>query len=175
LPDDPRSGDRFLPSTGSPTYAGAPRQTGFDVYNNLCISIDGPDLNDAARFNSRLTALLDDLVKAGAVANVAPVSSYVVSGSSLVVFAVKDSARYEREAMLQALEKVPPLAHAFAERMKVQITGTAGASSYPTPTRNVAGFPPNALDDLPYDYYSSTLEGVTVQVRVTVRYTYKPR
>lgn len=140
------------------------------MYNNLCIYIEGPDLNDVIQFNKRVSLLLDELSKVGATAN-NPTSSYQ-GGSSVVTFALKDAAPYEKKATAQAFDKVRPLAEEIAKHMKVHITGIAWASVY-NAGRQSMGMPAAAFDDVPYEYFSSSIESVPIQMRVDIRYTYK--
>jgi uncharacterized protein YggE len=169
------SGNRFLPASGAGYSGGTQRPSGFDVYNNLCIYIDGPALNDAGQFNRQVSLLLDGLMREGATANIMPGSPYTATGNSVVVFSVKDPAPYEKQATLQAMDKVRPVAEEIAEGMKVQITGTAGASASPSMNRTMMGVPYASLDEVPYEYFSSSFDAVLIQVRVDVRYTYKAR
>jgi len=167
------SGNRFAPAGGRMYIVGAQRPTGFDVYNNVIIYLDPQLLNDPAQFNARASSLLDELSKAGASPTEMPISTMSMGGSSVVAFSVKDPAPYEKQATLQALEKARPLADEVARRMKVQITGIESTTVSPmsrTGAQVQAGTP---LEEVPYEYFSSSMDEVPVRVRVDVRYTYK--
>ena len=166
------SGNRFAPSGGGMYYSGGQRPTGFDVYNNFYIYIEGPELNDVTQFNKRVSSLLDELSKVGASPSNAAISNASMGGSSAVAFAVKDPAPYEKQATLQALDKARPLADEIARRMKVQITGSEWTSVYAM-GRSAVGMPASALEEIPYEYFSSSMDAVPVRVNVNVRYTYK--
>jgi uncharacterized protein YggE len=90
----------------------------------------------------------------------------------VVTFSLKHPAPYEKQAAAEGLDKARPLADEIARHMKVQITGITWASAYPT-GRTSYGMPSNALDDIPYEYFSPSQDEVAVRVRVDVRYTYK--
>jgi len=167
------TGNRFAPSGGGIYYPGGQRPTGFDVYNNFYISIEGPGLNDVTRFNRRVSSLLDELSKVGAAPINVPISSISMGGSSVVAFSVKDPAPYERQATLEALDKARPLAEEIARRMKVQITGIEWASVTPSGRSAMVG-PTSPLDEVPYEYFSSSIDEVPVRVRVDVRYIVVP-
>jgi uncharacterized protein YggE len=167
------TGNRFAPSGGGIYYAGGQRPTGFDVYNNLYIYPDPGLLNDVAQFNARVSSLLDEMSKAGAAPSNTPISSMSMGGSSVVAFSVKDPAPYEKQAMLQALEKARSDADEIARHMKVQITGIESTSASPMGRTGTIGMPVSALDEVPYEYFSSSMDEVPVRVRVDVRYTYK--
>jgi uncharacterized protein YggE len=167
------SGNRFAPAGGRVYIVGAQRPTGFDVYNNVIIYLDPQLLNDPAQFNARASSLLDELSKAGASPTEMPISSMSMGGSSIVAFSIKDPAPYEKQASLQALEKARPLADEIARRMKVQITGIESTTVSPmgrTGAQVQAGTP---LEEVPYEYFSSSMDEVPVRVRVDVRYTYR--
>jgi hypothetical protein len=55
--------------------------------------------------------------------------------------------------------------------MKVQITGIDSVASTATPRVQESIASP--LDDLPYQYFSSSVEEVPIRVNLTVRYAFK--
>jgi len=169
------TGNRFAPSGAGIFYPGGQRPTGFDVYNNFYISIEGPELNDLMQFNKRVSLLLDELSKVGASPSNISISNISMGGSSVVAFAVKDPAPYEKQAILQALDKARPLADEIARRMNVQVTGIEWTTVTPSGrgVTGMTGMPASALDDVPYEYLSSSLDEVPVRVRVDARYSYK--
>jgi uncharacterized protein YggE len=168
------TGNRFAPSGAGIYFPGGQRPTGFDVYNNLYIYLDVRQLNEVSEFNARVSALLDELSKAGAAANNTPISSMSMGGSSVVAFSLKDPAPYEKQAALQALEKAHSYADEMAAQMKVQITGIESASTTQMGrSGTIGGMPASPLDELPYEYFSSSMDEVPVRVRVDVRYSYK--
>jgi uncharacterized protein YggE len=167
------SGNRFAPTGAGIYYPGGQRPTGFDVYNNLSIYLDSQLLNDLAQFNARVSSLLDELSKAGAAPTNTPISSMSMGGSSVVAFSIKDPAPYEKQASLQALEKARSLADEIAQRMKVQITGVESTFVSPMGRVGPQGMAGTPLEEVPYEYFSSSMDGIPVRVRVDVRYTYK--
>ena len=167
------SGNRFAPTGGRIYYAAGQRPTGFDVYNNIIIYLDPQFLNDISQFNARVSALLDELSKAGASPTEMPISTMSMGGSSVVAFSIKDPAPYEKQASNQALEKARSLAEEIARRMKVQITGIEGTSVSPMGRSGAQATAGTPLEEVPYEYFSSSMDEVPVRVRVDVRYTYK--
>ncbi len=164
------SGNRFSPAGQGVYYPGRERPTGFDVYNNLTLYLDGPDLKDIDALNAKVGALLDELSKIGA----GPVTSPVVSSTwnaSVVAFTVKDPAPYEKQAYQAAMDKAQPIAEDIARRMKGKITGIESVTltSLVRPAYAIA----TPLTEIPYDYLSASLEDVPVRVNITVRYSYK--
>jgi uncharacterized protein YggE len=164
------SGNRFAPAGGGMFYGGQ-RPTGFDVYNFVFVYVDGPELKDVNLLNSRVSAVLDEMGKVGASPSETPISRISLGGASVVAFTVKDPSAYEKEAYVQAMEKARPIADDIARRMKVQITGIDSVTSVGH-ARIQEQFP-NPVDELPYQYFSSSTEEVPIRVSLTVRYSYK--
>ena len=164
------SGNRFAPAGGGMFYGGQ-RPTGFDVYNFVFVYLNGPELKDVSLLNGRVSTVLDEMGKVGASPSETPISRVSLGGASVVAFTVKDPSAYEKEAYLQAMEKARPIADDIARRMKVQITGIDSVTSVGQ-ARIQEQFP-NPLDELPYQYFSSSTEEVPIRVSLTVRYSYK--
>ncbi len=164
------SGNRFAPAGQGVYYPGRERPTGFDVYNNLTLYLDGPELKDIDALNAKVGAVLDELSKIGA----GPVTSPVVSSTwnaSVVAFTVKDPAPYEKQAYQVAMDRARAMADDIAERMKGKITGIESVTSslYGRQVMGVA----TPLNEMPYDYLSLSPDDVLVRVTVNVRYSYK--
>jgi len=165
-------GARFGPAGGGAYYGGGQRTPGFDAYNSVFIYIEGPEINDSTQFSKRVSTLLDELSKEGATASNLSNVNITLGGGSEVLFALKDPAPYEKQATQQALDRARPLADEIAGRMKVSITGVLSLSVSPA-ARAAAGVPAATLDEIPYDYFSSSVDAVPVQVHVNITYTYK--
>src|SRR5688572_15293444 len=84
------SGHRFSPSGQGVYYPGGQRPTGFDVYNNLYVFLEGDALKDLAAFNAKVGTLLDELSKIGASPATSPISSAPMGRASVVAFTVRD-------------------------------------------------------------------------------------
>jgi uncharacterized protein YggE len=164
------SGNRFAPAGGGMFYGGQ-RPTGFDVYNFVFVYMDCPGLKDVNLLNGKVSTVLDEMGKVGASPNETPISRVSLGGASVVAFTVKDPSAYEKEAYVQAMDKARPIADDIARRMKVQITGIESVTSL-VQGRIQEQFA-NPLDEVPYQYFSSSMEEVPIRVSVTVRYTYK--
>lgn len=164
------SGNRFAPAGGGMFYGGQ-RPTGFDVYNFVLVYIEGAELMDVNKLNSAVSTVLDEMGKVGASPNETPISRVSLGGASVVTFTVKDPSASEKEAYVQAMDKARPIADDIARRMKVQITGIDSVSS--TAQGRVQEQFPNPLDELPYQYFSSSMEEVPIRVSLTIRYSYK--
>jgi uncharacterized protein YggE len=166
------SDSRFSPAGQGMYYSGGQRPTGFDVYTNFYVFLDAEDLKNVDEFNTKVSLLLDELSKLGASPSAMPISSMSMGGASVIAFTVKDASAYEKEAYVQAMDKSRSVADDIARRMKVQITGVEAVNSS-TLTRTAMVGPSSPLDDLPYEYLSSSMSEVAIRVRVDVRYAYK--
>jgi uncharacterized protein YggE len=167
------AGDRFAPSGQGMYYPGGQSPTGFDVYNDIFVQLEGTDLKDMNQFNTKVSALLDELSKLGASPSSMAISRFSMGGTSLVGFTVKDAGPYEKEAYMQAMERARPIAEDIARRMKAQITGVQSVVSTPMSRAGMQYGPAGTLDEIPYEYLSSSMDEVPVRVRVDVRYSYK--
>jgi len=167
------TGNRFSPTGQGMYYPGGQRPTGFDVYNNLYVTLDASDLKSIDGFNTKLGTLLDELSKIGAQTINMPISSISMGGASVVAFTVRDAAAYEKKAYQDAMDKARPIADDIAKRMKVAITGIESVNIAQQGRQQMYGGPANPLDELPYEYLSSSIDEVPVRVRLDVRYSYK--
>ncbi|MGA3327285.1 MAG: SIMPL domain-containing protein [Terriglobia bacterium] len=166
------SGNLFTPAGGRTVAYGDQRPTGFDVSNNLFIYLDGPELNDLQQFNSRLSALLDEMSKLGATpVNFPILSPYPTGSASVVAFTVKDPTALEKQAYQQAWKRARPMADGIAQGMNVQITSIASVSLQQQ-NSTLDRFD-NLGIDIPYKYFSSSMNEVPVRVSLYVRYFYK--
>ena len=166
------TGNRFSPAGQGMYYGPGQRPTGFDVYNNLYVTIEGSELKNLMDFNGKVSTLIDELAKLGATPSTMPMPGLSMGGASIVAFCVKDASQYERQAYLEALDRSRPMAEEIAKRMKVKLTDVASVNAIPMQRGVMMGGPPNPLDELPYEYISSSFDEVPIRVRVDVRYSY---
>ena len=167
------SGHRFSPAGQGMYYPGGQRPTGFDVYNNLYVFLEGDALKDVAAFNAKVGRLLDELSKIGASPATGPAPSAPMGRASVVAFTVRDAAPLERQAYQDAMNNARPLAEVMASRMNVQLSGVTSVHSQQVGRRAIMGGPGIPLDDLPYDYFSPSADDVSVRVMLVLRYGYK--
>jgi len=167
------SGNRFAPAGGGVFYPGGQRPTGFDVYNNVFVHLEGPELADLTKLNAKVCSLLDELSKMGASPSQMAISRMSMGGTSVVAFTVRDPTPYEKQAYQQAIDKARPISDEITRRMKAQITGIHAVVSSDSPRPMMYG-PGDPSEEIPYEYVSSSVEEVPIRVRVDVRYAYKP-
>jgi len=166
------SGNRFTPAGGGMYYTGRDRPSGFDVYNNIYIYLEAADLKNLDEFNARVSQVLDEMGKLGVGPTTMPISSVSMGGASVVAFVVKDPAPYENQAYTQAMDKARPIADDIAKRMNVRITGIASVNPSVMSRSAVMG-PSNPLEEIPYEYLSSSIDEVPIRVRLNVVFTFK--
>jgi uncharacterized protein YggE len=155
-----------------------PAPMGYEVSQYIYVYFAGPELGDVTQLGEKEAAVIEALRKAGAVpASPGPAGSGRIyppqSQAAMVVYTIKDSDRYEREALQQALQRAREAAHDVARTMQVHIvrldsvrTGFLGRSY---PLRN--GLAP--LEGLPYRFYSPTSDEVQISANATLNYIFK--
>lgn len=164
------SGNRFGPA-GPPNY-GQPRSgvTGFDVSEYVYVFLDPMDFKSAAQLEKKVGEGIDELTRAGASAVDTMVPRLACQQSTCTVaFAVKDPSKYVQQATEEATKKARATGEGMARALGVQITGlrsaNAGATQY-YPQQSG----PNPLEDLPYEFLSTSAEGVPVTISVTLEF-----
>jgi hypothetical protein len=70
------------------------------------------------------------------------------------------------------MDKARPIADDIAKRMNVRITGIASVNPSVMSRSAVMG-PSNPLEEIPYEYLSSSIDEVPIRVRLNVVFTFK--
>ena len=134
---------------------------------------EAADLSDVAQLTEKSAAVIEALRKAGAVPGQyrGPPASQAQGG--LIIYTIKDSATYERQALQQAIARARDAAQDIAKGTGVQITGlrnvTAGYLDGNYGPRS--GLP--SLEGLPYRFYSTKSDEVEIGANATVDYDFK--
>ncbi len=91
----------------------------------------------------------------------------------MVVYTIKDSDKYEREALQQALQRAREAAHDIATTMHVQLVklDSVRVSSLQRAYPMRSGLTP--LYGLPYRFYSTTSDEVQISANAFLEYTFK--
>ncbi len=167
------SGNRFGPS-GPPNY-GQPRVgvTGFDVSEFVYVFLDVAAFQGAAPLEKKVSEVIDELIRAGASAVDTQVPRLACQQSTCTVaFAVKDSSKYVQQAREEAAREARATAEAMAKTMGLQIvslrSANAGGAQYQYQSQG-----PNPLDDLPYEFLSTSASAVPVNVIVNLQFVTK--
>jgi len=156
-------GPRFGPSQ--------PELVLYDASQFVYVFFEGPDLNDVGQLTEKTATVIEALRKAGAVPANAGVPRSPVATGELIIYTVKDSSAYEKQALQQAIGRARDAAEDIAKGTGVQLTGLrnvrAGALSGNLQRGNMA------LEGLPYRFYSTKIDEVTIHANATVEYDFK--
>ena len=155
-----------------------PPPMGYTVSQCVYVFFGSQDLSDVAQLSEKIAAAIEALRKAGAV----PTGPTLAggrrfyppqAGAAMVVYTIKDSDKYEREALQQALQRAKEAAQDVARTMQVHLvkldsvrTGALGRS-YPMRS----GLTP--LEGLPYRFYSERSDEVQISAVATLNYVFK--
>jgi uncharacterized protein YggE len=154
-----------------------PPPMGYSVSQYVYVFFDGPELNDVAQLGEKVAGAIEALRKAGATPtspSLGPGRFYPPqSQAAMVVYTIKDSDKYEREALQQALQRAKEAAQDVATTMQVQLVKLdsvrTGFLSRAYPMRN--GLTP--LEGLPYRFYSDRSDEVQISANATLNYIFK--
>jgi|SRR5579859_3950198 len=159
---------------GGPFYGpNQPAGAGYEASQFVYVFFEGPDLSDSAKLSEKAAAAIEALRKAGAVPRVPDAPYRPQAEPAMIVYTVKDSETYERQALRQAVERARDAAKDVARTMQVQLAGLesvrtgALARGYPM----MSGLAP--LYGLPYRFYSATSDEVQISANATVSYSIK--
>jgi len=164
------SGIQFSPAGGGRMiYPGGQRSTGFDVFQVLRIQIKDLSPAKSSEINARISALLDELSKAGASVLSPGISQMSMGGNSGVIFAVLEPEKYEKQAFEAAIERARSTAEEIAKKVGVKIAGINSINSgVQSQVRN-----PYTPDLLEFAYYSTSGDEINVRSMVSVSFSLK--
>jgi len=150
-----------------------PDITAYEALQHVYVFFEGADLSDVANLTQKSAAVIEALRKAGAVpANVGgPHLSTVQAG--LIIYTVKDSAPYEKQALQQAIARAKDATQDIAKGTGVEITGLRNVSS----SFLYGNYGPRSgaitLEGLSYRFYSTKSDEVEIGANATVEYDFK--
>jgi uncharacterized protein YggE len=159
---------------GGPFYG--PSQPGIVAYEAsqfVYVFFEAADLSDVALLTEKTAKVIEALRKAGAVPHDIEGPRLPTSPNALIIYTMKDSEQYERQALQQAIGRARDAAQEIAKAMGVQITGLRNIKSgylggnYMPRSGNIA------LEGLPYRFYSTKNDEVRIHANATVDYDFK--
>lgn len=160
-----------LSPAGGPYYApGRSSITGILASQFVYVFFEGAELDDPAELNQKSASNVDALIKAGAVPSVGTFRSPSQPRGTLIAYTIKDPSGEEAQALQNAMADDRAKAEQIASHMHVQITGLVSINSF---VRSSAQQLSGRLEGLPYRYYSTEGDEVTVSESVTLTYTFK--
>jgi uncharacterized protein YggE len=151
-----------------------PNQTGIVAYEAsqfVYVFFEAPDLSDVAKLTEKTAAVLEALRKAGAVPGNIENPLAPATQGALIVYTIKDSAGYERQALRKAIARAREAAGDVAKGLGVQIIGVRNVR-----TDYFMGntqFDSIALGGLSYNFYSTKSDEVKIRANATVDYDFK--
>jgi uncharacterized protein YggE len=154
-----------------------PIQPGITVYaavQYVYVFFEAADLADVVHLTEKSVAAMEALRKAGAVpaAATGPRTPQMMGGG-LIIYTIKDSSPFEKQALQKAIGRARDAAQEIASSMPVQITGVHNIRS-----SGLAGnYMPRSglpyLEGLPYLFYSTKSDEIEISVNATIDYDFK--
>lgn len=157
---------------GGPRYGlGQPEIVAYEASQYVYVFFEAADLNDVAQLTQKTAAVIEALRKAGAVPANLDNPRYGPGQGSLIIYTVKDSAAYEKQALQKAIARARDAAKDVATAMGVEITGLRGIRTGYLMGNIGAGN--LALEGLSYTFYSNKSDEVRIRANATVEYDFK--
>jgi uncharacterized protein YggE len=157
---------------GGPNYG--PMQPGMVAYKAtqlVYVFFEAADLSDMAKLTEKTAAVIEALRKAGAVPGNAEGPRMPQMQGGLIIYTIKDSEPYEKQALRQAIARARDAAQDMATGLGVQIAGLRNVkASGPSSNLQNGNVP---LEGLHYRFYSLKSDEIRIHASVTVDYDFK--
>ena len=151
-----------------------PAITAYEATQSVYVFFEGADLSDMAQLTKKSAAVIEALRKAGAVpANPAGPRMMPQMEAGLIIYTLKDSAPYERQALQQAVAHARQAAQDIATGLGVQITGVRYVQSLALTGNDAQRMGLPTLEGLPYRFYSAHSGEIEITEHATVEFDYK--
>jgi uncharacterized protein YggE len=159
---------------GGRSYGPAqPEMVAYEASQFVYVFFEASDLSDMARLTEKTAAVIEALRKAGAVPGDVEGPRLPTSSNALIIYTMKDSEQYERQALQQAIGRARDAAQDIAKAMGVQITGLRNITSGYLGGNYMPRSGNTALEGLPYRFYSTKSDEVRIHANATVDYDFK--
>jgi uncharacterized protein YggE len=159
---------------GGPRYGvRQPEITAYEATQSVYVFFEGADLNDVAKLTEKTAAVIEALRKAGAVPGNGGGAGLPMAQGALIIYTIKDSAQYEKQALQQAIGRARDAAQDIATGTGVQITGLRNVKSSFLYGNYAPRAGQNTLDGLNYRWYSTKNDEVEIGANATVDYNFK--
>jgi uncharacterized protein YggE len=145
----------------------------YEANQFVYVLFEAADLQDVGRLTEKTAAVIEALRKSGAIPANAAGPGFPMMQTPLIIYTIKDSAQYEKQALQQAIARARDAADDMAKGTGVQITGVRNVRSsflygnYAPRSNNAA------LQGLNYRWYSTSSDEVEIGVSATVDYDFK--
>jgi len=160
---------------GAGKHYGQPQAeiTAYEATQTVYVFFEEPELKDVAKLTEKVAAVIEALRKAGAVpANVGG-PSFPAGQGALIIYTIKDSAPYEKQAIQQAISRARDAAQDIATGTGVQITGLKSVKSSFLYGNYGPRLVQGATEGLAYRWYSDRNDEVEIGASATVDYDFK--
>ena len=150
-----------------------PEMVAYEASQFVYVFFQAAELGDVAQLTGKTAAVIEALRKAGAVPQDIEGPRLPNAPNALIIYTLKDSEQYERQALQQAIGRARDAAQDIAKAIGVQITGLRNIQSgylggnYMPRSGNIA------LEGLPYRFYSTKSDEVAIRANATVDYDFK--
>jgi hypothetical protein len=148
-----------------------PRIVGYEASQYIYVFFDATELSDVAKLTEKTAAVIEALRKAGAVPGNIENPRLPPTQGALIVYTIKDSADYERQALQKAIARAREAAQDVAKGLGVQITGVRNVrTGYFMGNVQYGSI---ALEGLSYNFYSTKSDAVRIRANASVDYDFK--
>jgi uncharacterized protein YggE len=161
---------------GGQRFPGQPDITAYTATQYVYVFFESPDLADVGRLTQKTASVIEALRKAGAVpANGSPPFGSAFPGvpGALIIYTIKDSAKYEHEASQVATARARDAAEDLATGTGVQITGLRNVQSSYLGGNVMPRSGPSPLTGLRYRWYTTKIDELEIIANATVEYDFK--
>lgn len=147
--------------------------TVYEATQYVYVFFDSAALGDVVSLTAKSAAIMEALRKAGAVPANLTGPRFGQAQGGMIVYAIKDSSQYERQALQIAIGRARDAAEDIAKGMSVQIAGVRNVKSGALGGNYLphSGIP--YLEGLPYRFYSVKSDEVEISANAAVDYDFK--
>ncbi len=161
---------------GGLRYPGQPDVTAFTATQYIYVFFETAELGDVAQLTQKSAGVIEALRKAGAVpANAGPQFGPVPPGAAgaLIIYTIKDPAKYEDQALQVAATRAREAAQSLATSMGIQIAGLRNVQSGYLGGNVMPRSGQGPLVGLKYRWYSPKSDELEIIANATVEYDFK--
>ena len=161
---------------GGPRYPGQPDVAVYTATQYIYVFFEAADLGDVAKLTQKSAGVIEALRKAGSVpANAGnqfgPISPGM--GGALIIYTIKDPAKYEDQALQVAATRARDAAQNVASGMGIQIAGLRTVQSGYLNGNVMPRSGQGPLVGLKYRWYTTKSDELEITANATVEYDFK--
>lgn len=153
--------------------AAQPDITAYEAAQFVYVFFEAPDLRDVPTLTQKVAAVIEALRKAGAAPAKVGGPRMPTTQGALIIYTIKDSAPYEKQALQQAIARARDAAQDVAAGTGVQITGLRSVKSSFLYGNYGPRSGQSSLEGLNYRWYSEKNDELEIGASATVDYEFK--